>query len=62
MPAHETKTDKRNSLQCRRESSLPAACSPGSDTGLGAAPGLDRTGIWRIHNTGAFVGMLWSRG
>lgn len=24
----------------------------GSDTGLGAAPGLDRTGLWRIHNTG----------
>jgi hypothetical protein len=24
----------------------------GSDTGLGSAPGLDRTGTWRIHNTG----------
>ena len=24
----------------------------GSDTGLGAAPGFDRTGLWRIQNTG----------
>jgi hypothetical protein len=24
----------------------------GNDTGLGASPGFDRTGMWRIHNTG----------
>jgi hypothetical protein len=31
---------------------LLLAAGSGSDTGLGAAPGLDRTGLWRIHNTG----------
>ena len=39
---------------------LPHIVWTGSDTGLGAAPGLARTGIWRIHNTGAVVGMFWS--